>query len=86
MDFSASLAAVKPQIIPVGSPLKIVLMISIFLQYKGVELIETQSPKAAGVRIPINIEKSYIDNMIKAFEEKFDQSDKLGIYVKRSAV
>ena len=50
-----------------------------------IELIETNSPKAVGVKICGKIEKSDVEDMIKAIEEKLEQGEKLGIYVEYEA-
>ena len=46
-----------------------------------IELIETESPNAVGLKIRGKIEKSDIYAVIKAVEEKLEHSDKLGVYV-----
>jgi hypothetical protein len=46
-----------------------------------IELIETGSTKAIGIRISGKIEKADMEKMIKQAEVKFAQNEKLGIYV-----
>jgi hypothetical protein len=46
-----------------------------------IELIDTQSPRAIGIKIAGKIERPDVDKLRKAIDEKLEHTGKLGAYV-----